>query len=220
MDSQIGSGVMKLMRMRLYSLTRDLHSYVGMFLSPFVLVFAASVVLLNHPGLPLGGSDRTHTWTAKFNLPPGMESMDLPHRVSVARQVLDRAGISGEIGYVDYSADRGRLSIPVSRPGYEASVIWMRDNGLATFQERKTGFGDSLIFLHKMPGPHLASIRPNWKVTRAWGWMADGTAWLVLFLSVTGICLWVALRAERRIGLIMIAAGAVTFGWAMYAVCN
>jgi len=42
------------MRFRLYSLTRELHSYVGLFLSPFVLVFAVSVILLNHPDLPLG----------------------------------------------------------------------------------------------------------------------------------------------------------------------
>ena len=31
---------------RLYLITRDLHLYLGMFISPFVLVFSLSVILL------------------------------------------------------------------------------------------------------------------------------------------------------------------------------
>ncbi len=207
------------MRIRLYALTRDLHSYIGSFLSPFVLVFAASVLLLNHPGIPLGASSESREKTIQVDLPEGLDTMDAPGRVQIARQILQRIGISGEIGFVIYSAERKSLSIPVTKPGYEASVVWSRETGLATVTERRTGFGDALIFLHKMPGPHLASIRGNWPVTRAWGWMADGTAWLLLFLSVTGIYLWFALKAERWSGMLLILAGAVSFVWAIYAIC-
>ena len=48
--------------------------------------------------------------------------------------------------------------------------------------------------------------------------MADATAVLVLFLTVTGIYLWVVLRAERRVGLLLIVAGAATFLGLVYAV--
>ena len=204
---------------RLYALTRDLHSYVGSFLSPFVLVFAASVLLLNHPGIPLGASSISRQKTVQMDLPEGLDAMDAPGRVRIARQILQRLGVSGEIGFVIYSAERKSLSIPVAKPGYEASVILTQETGLATVTERRAGFGDALIFLHKMPGPHLANIRGNWPLTLAWGWMADGTAWLLLFLSVTGIYLWFALKAERRIGVILILAGAVSFVWATYAIC-
>ncbi len=208
------------MRIRLHALTRDLHSYLGSFLSPFVLVFAASVLLLNHPGIPLGASSGSRERTVQMDLPEGLDAMDAPGRVQIAQQILQRVGISGEIGFVVYSAERKSLSIPITKPGYEASVVLRQETGLATVTERRTGFGDALIFLHKMPGPHLANIRGNWPVTRAWGWMADGTAWLLLFLSVTGIYLWFTLKAERRIGVILILAGAVSFVWATYAICS
>lgn len=43
-------------RSRMYRWTRNLHLYVGLFLSPFVLVYAASAVLLNHAYLPWEGA--------------------------------------------------------------------------------------------------------------------------------------------------------------------
>jgi hypothetical protein len=52
---------------------------------------------------------------------------------------------------------------------------------------------------------------------RIWRWLADGTVYLVLFLSISGVYLWAVLRAERRIGLALIAAGAVSFFGSVYA---
>jgi hypothetical protein len=62
-----------------------------------------------------------------------------------------------------------------------------------------------------MPGPHNANIRGNWPFTRLWGWLADTTVYLLLFLSATGVYLWTALRAERRAGLVVLGAGALSF---------
>ena len=70
--------------------------------------------------------------------------------------------------------------------------------------------------LHKSPGPHLADIRMNWIVMRVWSWFADATVYLLLFISVSGIYLWAVLRSERRIGLAMLGAGAVTFCGMVY----
>jgi hypothetical protein len=41
----------------------------------------------------------------------------------------------------------------------------------------------------------------NWFPMRAWRWLSDATAYLTLFITVSGIYLWYVLRAERRIGL-------------------
>ena len=85
---------------------------------------------------------------------------------------------------------------------------------------RNTGFWASLIFFHKMPGPHLANIRGNWFVIRVWAWLAEGTAWLLLFLSVSGVYLWAILKSERRVGFVLIVAGLFSFLGALYAVCR
>jgi hypothetical protein len=69
-----------------------------------------------------------------------------------------------------------------------------------------------------MPGPHNADVRGNSSGMRAWRVLADGTAYLVLFITVSGIYLWTALRAERRAGLLFLLLGAVTFFGLVYVV--
>lgn len=207
------------MRRRIYLLTTDLHRYIGLFLSPFVLVFAVSVVLLNHPGIPSGRPVKSPPRSLQIHPPPGIEKLEGMARVQQARRILREAGIDGEIGPIQYSAQDQVLDIPVARPGYEAAVEVNLNTGVASIEEVKTGFGNSLIYLHKMPGPHLADIRGNWPVLRTWAWMADGTAWLLIFLSVSGIYLWTVIRSERRIGLILILAGAISFAGCLYAIC-
>jgi hypothetical protein len=68
-----------------------------------------------------------------------------------------------------------------------------------------------------MPGPHNANIRGNSFYMRAWRWLADATVYLVLFLTLSGVYLWAVLRAERRIGLALIAAGAFSLIGMVYA---
>jgi len=55
-----------------------------------------------------------------------------------------------------------------------------------------------------MPGQHNAAIRGNVWFMRFWRWLADITVYLVLFISISGIYLWLVLRAERRIGLALL----------------
>jgi hypothetical protein len=141
-------------------------------------------------------------------------------RLDRARQLLRQAGVSGEIGFVRYSAEEGSITIPVSKPGYEATVVVKMDTGAASITERKTGFWNSIIYLHKMPGPHLANIRGNWPVVRIWAWLADGTAWLLIFLSVSGVYLWAVLRSERHVGLMLLVVGLISLFGAWYAICG
>jgi hypothetical protein len=49
---------------------------------------------------------------------------------------------------------------------------------------------------------------------------ADGTAYVLLFITISGVYLWVALRAERRIGWTLLFAGAATFAGLVYAVAS
>ena len=208
------------MRKRIYILAGDLHRHIGLFLSPFVLLFAVSVILLNHPGIPLGTPAESQARSVQVHSIPGLEKLEGMERVEHAWQILRQAGLAGEIGPIGYSSRDGRLTIPVSRPGYEAVVEVMVPTGLASIRERKTGFWDSLIYLHKMPGPHLANIRGNWLVMRVWAWSADGTAWLAIFLSVSGVYLWAVLRSERHVGAFLILAGAISLMGSLYVICR
>ena len=199
-----------------YRWIRDLHLYFGLFISPFILLFAASVFYLNH-GRLLPGSSSTETFQG-LQIPDGFDRLKGREAVDRAKMILRQIGVSGEIGFLRYTATDRHLFFPVSRAGIEATVNV--DLGLrsATVKRRRMSLWESLAYLHKMPGPHNVAIRGNWSGTRVWRWFADATIYLLLFISISGVYLWWAIKAERRAGALMLTAGAVTFAGLVYAI--
>ncbi|MGH8639725.1 MAG: hypothetical protein ACREUZ_21550, partial [Burkholderiales bacterium] len=123
-----------------------------------------------------------------------------------------------EIDFVRHVATEHRLVVPVRLPDRDTVVSLDYDQRTATVTSRRQSLGDALVYLHKMPGPHNVDVRGNSRLMRAWRVLADATAYLLLFVTLSGIYLWIALRAERRIGLALMLAGAITFGGLVYAI--
>ncbi len=204
---------------RLYPIVRDLHLYFGLFISPFVVVFACSVFFLVHAWLPrLTGVRRSFTRTATgLRLPPNLDGLENRQRVEAVRPVLDQLGVAGEINSIRHLPREHRLVITVSVPGRETKVDLDYSRRVAMISPRDTGLSEALVYLHKSPGPHLALIRGNWVMTQIWRWLADASVYVLLFLSLSGIYLWTVLRAERTVGLVLIALGATSFFGMVYA---
>ena len=205
---------------RFYLVTRDLHLYIGLFLSPFILVFSVSVFYLVH-GFALrpspGASDASRT-VAGLIVPEGIASMQGRARVDALRPVLAQLDVRGEIDFIRHVAAEQRLVIPVRLPTSDTIVSLDYEAGTATLTSRRQSFGDALVYLHKMPGPHNVDVRGNTSLMRAWRVLADASAYLLLFITISGIYLWIALKAERRIGIALMVAGGLTFGGLVYAV--
>jgi hypothetical protein len=153
-------------------------------------------------------------------IPSGVELLTGRDQVAALRGVLDRLGVRGEVGVLRRIAKEHRLVIAVIIPGQEASVDLNLETRSAAVTERTTGIWSAITYLHKMPGQHLANLRGNWAYMRTWRWLADGTVYFVIFLTLSGVYLWAVLRAERRIGLALIAAGAVSFFGSLYALVH
>lgn len=201
----------------LYRWLRDLHLYFGLFISPFILLFAASVFYLNHGKLIAGAEAPVETYR-DLDVPDGFDRLKGREAVDRAAVILPQVRLSGEIGYLRYVANDRHLIFPVSKAGFEATVDVDLDARTASVKRRPMNLWESLAYLHKMPGPHNAAIRGNWVGTGIWRLFADATIYLVLFISLTGVYLWWALKAERRAGLALLAAGAFTFVGLVYAV--
>lgn len=205
---------------RFYLVTRDLHLYIGLFLSPFVLVFAVSVFYLVH-GLALrpspGPSDPSRT-VDNIDITPDIARLQGRARVDALRPVLEQLEVQGEIDFVRHVASERRLIVPVRLPGRDTVVTIAYEQRTANVASRNHPMREAFVYLHKMPGPHNTDVRGNSWLIRAWRILADATAYLLLFITVSGIYLWVALRAERRVGFLLLLAGAVTFWGLVYAV--
>ena len=206
---------------RFYRVTRDLHLYLGLFISPFVLVFAVSVFFLVHSWLPRFGSvTSTERVVPALPLPEGLQTLSGRPLIEALKPVLEKAGVRGEVGFVRHVVKEEKLVIPVIIPGRETTVSLSLGNGEATIETRETGLADALVTLHKLPGQHGPDIRMNSFYMKAWRWIADATVYLVLFISFSGIYLWYVLRAERPVGLLLLGAGGLSFFGMAYALIH
>ena len=205
---------------RLYTVTRDLHLYLGLFLSPLILLFAVSVFFLVHAAIPGGSRLPTMRTVGDIHIPAGVEFLNGRELTDALRPVLDSLGVHGEANFVRRIPKEHRLVIPLTIPGHETSVDLNLGTRSAVISERTAGAWSAMVYLHKMPGQHLASLRGNWIWLRLWKYVADGAVYLTMFVSISGIYLWAVLRAERRIGLTLIAAGALSFFGLVYALAR
>jgi hypothetical protein len=187
-----------------YSNIRDLHLYAGLFLCPFVLLFACSTILLNHPSYAL-----SRKVEPKREVPvevPAGEPGSIPH----AREILRQIGVTGEMDYVRHNTKTARLLLPVSKPGETTRVEVDLRAGKATIEREDRGLGEALNYLHKMPGPHNVKFRGNWVYMSWWAVTADAAVYGILFLTASGLYLWWKLKAERTVGWVLVGSGAAT----------
>src|SRR5262245_33133911 len=171
---------------RVYRWTRDLHLYLGLFVSPFVIAFAVSVLFLNHAKVDTSAVTSTTT-VRDVIIPAGLDTLRGREAVDRARELTRVLGIDGEIGFVRVVRNEGRVVIPVTKPRLDTTIDVDIVRRTATVSERPMSVLESVGYLHKMPGPHNADLRGNWLGTRVWRWFADGTVYLLLFISVTGV---------------------------------
>jgi len=205
---------------RLYLITRDLHLYLGMFISPFVLAFSLSVIFLVHGWVPVATPKPAVRTVTGLSLPGGLEALAGRELVNALRPVLDEIGVKGEVDFIRAIPREHRLVIPVHLPGRETTLNIDLATSSANIATRSDGWRGALVYLHKMPGQHNANMRVNSLFMRLWKWSADATVYLTLFLTVSGVYLWTALRAERRVGLALIVAGVFSFSGMVYVICR
>ncbi len=184
-------------------LMRYAHLYAGLFISPFIVLFALTAVFFNHALSPSAASDTRYTKGVRLQFDPAMDNLPL------AREILQQLGIRGEIMFV--GRNPGSMYIPVVRPDEKIIVNVDFATREANVQRERQGLYEALLYMHKSPGPHVAAIRGNWWLTRLWGSLADCTVLLTLFLTVSGVYLWFMSGLQRRSGLILSAAGCILF---------
>ncbi len=190
---------------------RDIHLYAGLFISPFILVFSISAIILNHNFIQW--QENWEEWTfsvddvvdesVKFKLRSIAKT-----KIEYAKDILEQLNVKGEISNI--FGDSIKLYIPVTKPGYRISIKADLLSGIAYIHSEKVSFWKKLIWLHKMPGPHNAIIRGNWTKTKFWSSLVDLSVICLLLTSVTGVILWYSFKGERYLGLIALFIGFIS----------
>lgn len=194
-----------------YKIFKDIHLHVGLFISPFILIFALSAIVMNHHFV-----DWQEDWqewyfsvnekvdqTVEINIPSSDKN-----RMDYAKDILEQLEISGEIAGI--FGDSIQMIIPVTLPGFRYSIKADLITGKAYIHSSRTSLWKRIVWLHKMPGPHNASIRGNWIKTKIWGSALDVFVICLLFSALTGIVLWSFFKSERAIGIIALCIGFIS----------
>lgn len=189
-----------------YPSVRALHLNFGLFISPLVLIFCISVLVLNHTGYvdshyPIKKLPVIKTRIDKIPY----DSSDL----QTAKNIIQKLGIKGEIDYI-FQND-SQISFPVLLPGFTTSIKIDKQTNEVLITRKEEGTLRATNFLHKMPGPHNVKLRGNSFFMKNWKLLADGVVYLLLFLSASGVFLWYFLKVERKLGWVSIVVGIILF---------
>ena len=191
-----------------YKIFEDIHLYAGLFISPIIIVFSISALILNHDFIDWQENWQDWTFsvddnvdeTHRFNLPDTNIT-----KIDFAKDIIKQLNIKGEISNI--FGDSTMMYIPVTTPGYRISIKADLFSGFAYIHTEKVNFWKRLVWLHKMPGPHNANIRGNWINTKFWSSVVDFSVICLFLSSITGIILWYYLKNERIIGLSVLLIG-------------
>lgn len=189
-----------------YPPIRSLHLYFGLFISPFILIFSISVLVLNHPdifGQPISNEQSIESRTKLDKIPYGDTDLE------TAKAIIEKLDIIGEIDFI--SNNERTFSFPVNKPGLRTNIRIYKETDSVFITQQYVGSLQATAYLHAMPGPHNVNIRGNSSFLKVWRLLADSVVYILLFLTASGIFLWYYLKAERVAGYYALVLGIAFF---------
>ena len=105
----------------------------------------------------------------------------------------------------EFTIDEYQCTISFNGPGYTADVFVNREDGSYEIAETKTGIWGVLNDLHK-----------GRDTGKAWAWVIDISAVLMVIVSLTGLMMLFFLKKKRVAGILLVLAGGL-LSYLLYA---
>jgi hypothetical protein len=179
------------LKRKLAKWARWLHIYLSMASFAILFFFAVTGLTLNHQQWFAG---QQHIAQFKGTLNPGWMRGDVA-KLEIVEYMRLHHKISAAVS--EFRVEDDQANVTFKGPGYEATVFIDRASGAYDVTETKMGLAAVLNDLHKG--------RDSGK---AWGWLIDGSAVFMTFVSVSGIVLLLFLQKRRFSGLMAGIVGA------------
>lgn len=196
-------------------LMRVAHLYTGIFLAPWMLVYAASAFCLNHgPWMTKNLKITPPVWEVvrKVDFTPGE---DFPHaQAEQAKAILQHLELDGAHRFIG-QPNRNQMVLLRIAGGGNYRVTWRKQSGLLVVEKQPLSFYRLMHFLHFKGGyqqPYLAHI--------LWAVVVDAVAVTMVFWVVSGIYIWARRPRKRLLGGICIAAGCLLFLLLVILLCT
>lgn len=191
------------------------HLYTGLFLTPWMMVYALSGFCLNHANwftehlmlAPKWVNVRQATYTPDSSFPKDPEEQAV-----VLLRYIKLEGPHQIMG----TPTGDQLTLWRSCAAGNYRVTWQRQNSRILVEQQQPAsiysFVNNLHFMRGYPHPYFA--------TRGWALIVDAVTISTVLWVVTGIYLWVRKPRERRLGGICLSAGCVLFLLLVLLLCR
>lgn len=173
----------------MYQLWRDAHLLLGLFFFAFILMFAISSLQFSHRWLE-SEAEPEHATVA---VDPARATTPR----ALARHLMEREGYRGELHRVEETEDR--VSFSISRMGTVHDVDYAPGAEEAHVRTRVFPFITMLVWMHAMFG-----VQHEYALHNVWGGLMFLASVGLLAIGGTGLYLWLQLKRERRVGLILL----------------
>lgn len=178
----------------MYRAVRNTHLLIGLSLLLFVVAYAASsATAVYRDWFP------TDTGTSER-----MVAVELPGDAGpreLARSLMERHGVRGTLNRIRET--RNGFVLVIGRPGTSAEVRYDRRAGRAHISTRRSDFVGMLEAVHF----DTAGVGTGYWLQDLWGWFVVAVSLGLIVQGGSGIYLWFRVRAERRIGTILLVVG-------------
>ena len=173
----------------MYKWMRNTHLLIGLFAFLFLLMYGVSAMQMAH-----------NRW---FNNKPAVTESEIALAAgvtdarAVARELMDRHGLRGELAQVRKAADG--FSFRIVRPGTVYEVAYSPETGNAKV---KTNVANIMGMLNRIH--HIGGLWHDFTLTNVWAVFVALVSVALIILSLTGIYLWFKIHTERVIGVILL----------------
>jgi hypothetical protein len=185
------------------ALARWLHIYLSMASFGILFFFAVTGITLNHADWfygdtpqPVQSKGRVERAWVKAGDAASVAKLE------IVEHLRSRHRIHGALA--EFRIEDAQCAVSFRGPGYNAEAFISRETGEYELSETRMGWVAVLNDLHK-----------GRDSGRAWSWVIDLSAGLMVLVSLTGLVLLLFLRRRRASGLWLAAAGALV-AWLIY----
>ena len=184
-------------------LLRRVHMYLGLFLAPWMLMYALSTMAMNHRTL-----FRKDAGAAAFQ----KESEQTYRGVVSAGAILSHLKLEGT-HTVTAPAGGARIVIMRQDPVTPRRIVFTPADGKLVVEKQQFNMPAFLERLHRRRGYQPASPLQN-----LWAFSVDVVIVAVIFWAVSGVWLWWEMKKTRLLGLALGLAGCAVFGFFLFTI--
>jgi hypothetical protein len=192
------------------TLIRRTHLLTALFLTPWIVMYALSTLVMHHRELFTGHErrvapeyDAVHDSTYELD-----EAADKSAELAAIR-ILSHLGLSG--AHTVRGDPSGTLTIQRDRPIGSYRVTWDATSNQLRVERQRFGLAFFLEMLHRRSG-----FRQNYLANTLWALSVDAVIVAIVLWAATGIWMWAGMPRTRMLGSVCLMGGSTLFCFLLF----